>query len=107
MYKLTKHTSIIRLADGAFIPNDPANRDYAEYLEWLAAGNTPESADLTPNPRVGEIKSRLAQIDIESIRSIRSKLSNRGRPEDDVKLIALDDEAAALRIELATLPELV
>ena len=28
-----------------YIPKDPANSDYAEYLEWVAAGNTPEAAD--------------------------------------------------------------
>ena len=26
----------------AGIPADPANTDYAAYLEWVAAGNTPE-----------------------------------------------------------------
>jgi hypothetical protein len=36
---------IKRLADNAFIPFDPANRDYAEYLEWLAEGNEPLPAD--------------------------------------------------------------
>jgi hypothetical protein len=40
-YQLTTSTSIIRLSDGAFIPPDPANRDYREYLDWLDAGNTP------------------------------------------------------------------
>jgi hypothetical protein len=45
MYKLTNHTSIQRLADNASIPSDHANRDYADYLEWLAAGNTPEPVD--------------------------------------------------------------
>jgi len=39
-YELTEGT-IIKRSDGAFIPNDPANRDYAEYQEWLKAGNTP------------------------------------------------------------------
>jgi len=39
-YTLTSGSTILR-SDGANIPNDPANRDYAEYLEWVAAGNTP------------------------------------------------------------------
>ena len=38
-------TSIIRLADSASIPIEPANRDYQEYLEWIAEGNTPQEAD--------------------------------------------------------------
>jgi hypothetical protein len=56
MYKLlntydsiSKTTSpadvIIRKSDGAAIPKDPFNVDYAAYLEWVAAGNTPEAAD--------------------------------------------------------------
>ena len=36
---------IKRIADNAFIPFDPANTDYAEYLKWLEAGNTPLPAD--------------------------------------------------------------
>jgi hypothetical protein len=51
MYKLNKNALtgetkfVQRLSDGAFIPFDPQNRDYAEYLAWLEAGNTPEPAE--------------------------------------------------------------
>jgi len=45
MYKLTIFGLIQRLADDAFIPQDSANSDYQEYLEWVAEGNTPQPPD--------------------------------------------------------------
>lgn len=41
-------TCIKRTADNAFIPFDPDNRDYAEYLRWIEAGNTPLPPDTQP-----------------------------------------------------------
>ena len=47
MFKLHpfNEQAIIRIADNAFIPFDPANTDYQEYLKWLEAGNTPLPSD--------------------------------------------------------------
>jgi len=40
---------IKRLADNAYIPFDPANTDYQEYLAWLAEGNEPLPPDEPPS----------------------------------------------------------
>jgi hypothetical protein len=72
-YQLTTGDTILRLTDGAFIPPDPANTDYATYLQWVEQGNTPEPApepvapvELTPAEKlaasgltVEELKSLL------------------------------------------------
>jgi len=45
----TESTSV-RRSDGWAIPPDPANTDYAAYLTWLEAGNTPDPAPEPPAP---------------------------------------------------------
>jgi len=60
MYKLMTH-GVIRLADGASIPNDPANRDYLRFLEWVADGNTPDPQDPPPPPTQDEIDATAAR----------------------------------------------
>jgi hypothetical protein len=41
----TEPNTVLRLADNAFIPINPANTDYQEYLKWIAEGNTPLPAE--------------------------------------------------------------
>jgi len=45
------NTGVNKIQDGVietvYIPFDPANKDYQEYLEWVAEGNEPEEADET------------------------------------------------------------
>ena len=50
MYQLTSGDSILRIADNAYIPAAPGNRDYREYLDWLEEGNTPLPAPAPPAP---------------------------------------------------------
>ena len=46
IYKIYKNIfdtkTILRISDSAIIPFDDNNRDYQEYLEWVAEGNTAE-----------------------------------------------------------------
>ena len=41
----TPATCVQRVSDGVFIPFDPANTSYQEYLAWVAEGNEPLPAD--------------------------------------------------------------
>jgi hypothetical protein len=89
MYKLTQTPSILRLSDGAMIPADAANRDYADFLAWQAGGNTPEPCrQLTAAERIADniaaVQSELdRQAHLRGYDSIVSACSYAGGDPDD------------------------
>ena len=71
-YQLTTSDTILRLADNACIPPDPANTDYSVYLEWLEAGNMPEPAPIIepPAPLTTEQKLEAAGLTVAELREL-------------------------------------
>ena len=71
-YQLTTSDCILRTTDNAFIPPDPANTDYATYLAWLEAGNTPDPAPEPPAPQelTAQEKLEAAGLTIEELKGL-------------------------------------
>ena len=42
--KIEPVNGVQRISDNAFIPLDPLNSDYQDYLRWVGAGNQPQEA---------------------------------------------------------------
>ena len=73
-YQLTAHpNTIIRTSDQAFIPTDPDNTDYQDYLAWLDEGNEPNPVPGDPMP---PIDARLGPTSSRS--TLRCRTSTRG-----------------------------
>ena len=59
-YRLAETDAVIRVGaprppngevgPDLWIPNDPANKDWIAYQEWLAAGGVPDPAPTTDSP---------------------------------------------------------
>ena len=71
-YQLTATDFILRTADNAFIPPDPANRDYAAFLEWVKAGNMPDPAPIVapPAPLTTEQKLEAAGLTVAELKAL-------------------------------------
>jgi len=72
MYQFTTGAAIKRLTDNAFIPFDPANVDYQQYLKWLEEGNTPLPPDPepTPEPLTAQQKLEAAGLTVEELKGL-------------------------------------
>ena len=71
-YQLTQGDTIHRLTDNSFIPPDPANRDYQEYLEWVSQGNEPLPPDPIPEPEPLTPEQKLQQsgLTVEELKEL-------------------------------------
>lgn len=52
-YQMTVN-GVYRLSDLAFVPSDAANRDWLEYLDWVALGGEPLPVDSPPDNKVSD-----------------------------------------------------
>jgi hypothetical protein len=71
-YALMSGGFIRRVIDGAVLPPDPANTDYAAFLAWQKAGNAPDPAPVAPKPTVipsGVFIDRFTQAEQIAIQS--------------------------------------
>ena len=66
-YQLTDSADIVRRnVDKAYIPNDPANRDWVEYQAWLAGGGVPDPYVAPPAPETGPTPEQTVLYDHEN-----------------------------------------
>ena len=91
----TLHATCVMRADGASIPFDPQNSDYAAFLAWVEAGNVPDTASqaiLVVPTTVTMRQARLALLGAGKLPAIRAAIDS---------LEGLDGEAARIEWEFA------
>lgn len=85
-YRLTESDAVVRVADGATIPNDPENIDRAAYDEWVAKGGIPGSAPQThamnaPPASVTPLQARRALRAAGMLAGVNAYLATRSDEE--------------------------
>ena len=98
-YKLTNSTSILR-ADGACIPADPANTDYAAYLAWLSEGNTPEPADAPDPEQIIKAKKQAVRALREQVLDRLAGIAGRASRKGDTEVAAACDTASGALLDI-------
>jgi hypothetical protein len=68
--------AILRIVDSTSIPNDPANRDRADYDAWLAAGGVPDPYVAPPPPPVTVLsQDMMGQFTADDAEKIQAAVS--------------------------------
>jgi hypothetical protein len=93
MYKLTKTSSVIRLSDGASIPDDPRNTDRQVFDLWVAGGGVPTAADADPV---------LSQFELDKIR-----YTKRAQAKDQILAEFAAENMARVRAGTWIVPQLI
>lgn len=99
-YKKTLNENIIqRVSDGAFIPFDPMNQDYLEYLAWIDLGGVPDEFDVNEN---ASILSKISEIEAAYLlpRPLRDMILKDETNPAYAKTKEIDDKIAELREQL-------
>lgn len=98
-YQLVANSNNIIRSDGATIPADPSNSDYAAYQKWIAANNVPTPA---PAPSAAEVNApillKIAALEDSQHRAVREFIS--GNTAAQSKLQTIDSEIVTLRSQL-------
>jgi hypothetical protein len=72
MYQVISDETILRVDDNVWIPVEPANVDYQDFLQWVEEGNTPLPAPELPAQIEQTPAERLAAagLTVDDLRSL-------------------------------------
>lgn len=84
MYRLTNTAAVVRLSDGAWIPADLGNADYAAFIRWQEAGNEPQPYVPPAAPPIKEVTMRQARLALAAagkLGAVESAIESLPEPE--------------------------
>ncbi len=74
-YQLTRNDIVIRVADGAQIPNDPMNADRQAYASWISSGGVADRyIPPEPQPRTVSAQELMAQFTSDDAAKIQAAI---------------------------------